>query len=45
MIRHVQRLRLLGEGDYWHAGLYIGGTVVGCFLAVVAGTMLANRLL
>ncbi len=40
-----ESVRLLGDGDYWHAALYIGGTVVGCFLAVVAGTMLANRLL
>ncbi|HKB48044.1 MAG TPA: fluoride efflux transporter CrcB [Ktedonobacterales bacterium] len=40
-----ESVRLLGDGEYWYAGLYIGGTVVGCFLAVVAGTMLANRLL
>jgi len=40
-----ESVRLLGDGKYWYAGLYIGGTVVGCFLAVVAGTMAANRLL
>jgi len=38
-------VRLLGDGEYWYAGLYIGGTVVGCFLAVVAGTLAANRFL
>ena len=37
--------RLIGDGEYWYAGLYVGGTVVGCFLAVVAGTVLANKLL
>jgi fluoride exporter len=38
-------VRLLGDGEYWYAGLYIGGTVVGCFLAVVGGTVMANKLL
>lgn len=36
---------LLADGDYWHAGLYLGGTVLGCVIAVMAGTALANRLL
>ena len=40
-----ESVRLLGDGEYWYAGLYIGGTVVGCCLAVVAGTLAANRLL
>ena len=36
---------LLGDGDYWHGGLYLGGTILGCVAAVIAGTVLANRLL
>ena len=40
-----ESVRLLGDGEYWYAGLYIGGTVLGCCLAVVAGTVAANRLL
>ena len=40
-----ESVRLLGDGEYWYAGLYIGGTIVGCFLAVAAGTLAANRLL
>lgn len=40
-----ESVRLLGDGEYWYAGLYIGGTVVGCMLAVTAGTLVANRFL
>jgi CrcB protein len=40
-----ESVRLLGDGEYWYAGLYVGGTVLGCFLAVVCGTVLANKLL
>ena len=40
-----ESVRLLGDGEYWYAGLYIGGTVLGCMLAVAAGTMVANRFL
>ncbi len=36
---------LLGDGDYWRAGLYMGGTIVGSLAAVVLGTALANKLL
>lgn len=40
-----ESVRLLGEGEYWYAGLYMGGTILGCLAAVVLGTALANRLL
>ncbi|HXF95161.1 MAG TPA: fluoride efflux transporter CrcB [Gemmatimonadales bacterium] len=40
-----ESLRLLWDGEYWYAGLYLGGTVLGCLLAVLLGTALANRLL
>lgn len=40
-----ETMALLQDGDYWRAGLYMVGTVVGCLLAVFAGTELANRLL
>ena len=40
-----ESLTLLAHGEYWYAGLYMGGTVIGCLAAVIAGTELANRLL
>ena len=40
-----EAMALLGDGDLWHAGLYMGGTVLGCVAAVIAGTALANWLL
>jgi fluoride exporter len=40
-----ESMTLLADGEYWHAGLYMGGTVIGCLAAVIAGTDLANRLL
>jgi fluoride exporter len=40
-----ESVRLFGDGEYWYAGLYVGGTVLGCMLAVAAGTLIANRLL
>jgi fluoride exporter len=36
---------LLSDGDFWRAGLYMGGTIVGSLAAVVLGTALANKLL
>lgn len=36
---------MLADGEYWHAGLYLGGTIFGSVAAVIAGTALANRLL
>lgn len=38
-------MQLLGDGQYWRAGLYMGGTVLGCLVAVIAGTALAEKLL
>ncbi|HKV69777.1 MAG TPA: fluoride efflux transporter CrcB [Gemmatimonadales bacterium] len=40
-----ESLQLLGEGDYARAGLYMGGTVVGCLAAVVVGSLVASRIL
>jgi len=40
-----ETMALLADGDYWRAGLYMVGTIVGCLLAIFAGTELANRLL
>lgn len=40
-----ESIQLLGDGQYWRAGLYMGGTVFGCLAAVIAGTALAERLL
>jgi CrcB protein len=40
-----EALTLLRGGDYWYAGLYMSGTIVGCLAAVAAGTALAGRLL
>ena len=40
-----ESIRLLGDGEYWYAGLYAGGTVLGSLLATVAGLALAGKLL
>jgi len=32
-----ESIRLLGDGEYWYAGVYMGGTVLGCLAAVIAG--------
>ena len=40
-----ETMALLWDGDYWRAGWYMGGTVVGCLAAVAVGTALANKLL
>lgn len=40
-----ESMKLLGDGEYWYAGLYTGGTILGCLAAVIAGTALANKLL
>jgi CrcB protein len=40
-----ESIRLLGDGEYWYAGLYMGGTIVGGLAAVVTGTALASKLL
>lgn len=40
-----EAMRLLADGDYWRAALYMGATILGCLVAVVAGTGLAGKLL
>lgn len=40
-----ETMTLLRDADYWYAGLYMGGTILGCLAAVIGGTALANRLL
>jgi len=40
-----ESMALLGDGEYWRASLYMGGTIAGCLAAVVLGTVLAERLL
>lgn len=40
-----ESMTLLQDGDYWRAGLYMGGTILGCLMAVALGTALANKLL
>lgn len=40
-----ESVRLLGDGEYWYAGVYMGGTILGCLAAVVVGTALASKLL
>jgi CrcB protein len=40
-----ETMKLLADGEYVLAGLYMGGTVAGCLAAVMAGTGLASKLL
>lgn len=40
-----ETVRLLGDGDYWRAGLYAGGTIVGCLATMILGSALADKLL
>ncbi|HEX4632815.1 MAG TPA: fluoride efflux transporter CrcB [Gemmatimonadales bacterium] len=40
-----ESLQLLNTGDYVRAGVYMGGTIVGCLFAVMAGSAAAGRLL
>lgn len=40
-----ESMALLGDGEYVRAGVYMGGTIVGCLVAVIAGTMVAERML
>ena len=40
-----ESVALLADGDYGRAALYMSATIVGCVLAVLAGTALANKLL
>jgi fluoride ion exporter CrcB/FEX len=38
-------MKLLADREYWYAGLYMGGTMLGCLAAVVIGTQLAEKML
>lgn len=40
-----ETMTLLRDSQYWYAGLYMGGSMLGCVAAVIAGTALANRVL
>jgi CrcB protein len=40
-----ESVKLLGDGDYLRAGVYMGGTIIGCLAAVVFGSLAAGRLL
>ena len=40
-----ETIALLRDGEYGYAGLYMGGTILGCLAAVIIGTAVANRLL
>jgi len=40
-----ESMALLGDGEYWRAGLYMAATILGCLAAVMAGTWAANRIL
>lgn len=40
-----ETMTLLRDSQYLYAGLYMGGSMLGCLAAVIAGTALANRLL
>ena len=40
-----ETVKLLQDGEYWHAGLYAGGTVLGCLIATVAGMAVAGKML
>lgn len=40
-----ESVALMSDGDYGRAALYMTATILGCVLAVVTGTALANKLL
>ena len=40
-----ESVALLNDGDYLRAALYMSATIVGCVVAVILGTALANKLL
>jgi CrcB protein len=40
-----ESIRLLNDGEYLHAALYGGGTILGSFAATVTGIVLAAKLL
>lgn len=40
-----ESVTLLNDGDYLRVALYMSATILGCVVAVVLGTALANKLL
>ena len=40
-----ESVALLNDGDYLRAALYMIATILGCVVAVILGTALANKLL
>jgi CrcB protein len=40
-----ESVTLLNDGDYVRAALYMSATILGCVVAVILGTALANKLL
>ena len=40
-----ETIALMTDGEYWRAGLYAGGTVIGCLAATAFGIALASKLL
>lgn len=40
-----ESMTLLADGEYGYAGLYMGGTMLGCLAAVIIGTQLAGKML
>jgi len=40
-----ETVALLSDGEYWRAGLYGGGTIVGCLIATAVGIALAGKML
>ena len=40
-----ETIALMADGEYWRAGLYAGGTVIGCLTATALGMALVSKLL
>ncbi len=40
-----ETVALITDGQFWRAGVYGGGTIVGCLVATVAGIVLAGKML
>ena len=40
-----ETIALMSDGEYWRAGLYAGGTIIGCLTATAFGMALVSRLL
>jgi fluoride exporter len=40
-----ETVALLSDGEYWRAGFYAGGTMLGCLAATAVGIALASKVL